>query len=294
MTKTLAMCLFATQICLAQQGAITTFAPGEVSRPDSAEAFGSLSPDGQEFYYTIWPDWNHHRIVVSRLIDGRWSTPVTLPFSGSYADREPKLSPDGRRLYFSSNRPISPADTSRRAKQDLWMVERGINGTWMEPQRIDAPVNTDASESCPVITSDGTLYFISSRPGSIGSRDGERSNVWRARPLDKSGTKFSAPENLGAAINTGFETNVFVSADGRTMLVSRDSGPEGLGGDDLYVSYLVNSAWTTMRHLPAPLNSTGYDYGPSISADGRWLFFTSGRTGRADIYRAPASLLRSP
>jgi hypothetical protein len=267
------------------------FAPGVISTADSEESFGSLSRDGREFYYTIHrPNFSGHRIVVSRLERGRWTRGETLPFSGRYNDREPRLSPDDHRLYFSSNRPIVTGDTARRRNLDLWFVERGPGGRWSVPRHLEAPINTDAQEFCPVLTSDGTLYFISDRPGGIAA-SGQAYNVWRARPLDAAAGRYASPENLGPAINTGVETNVFVSANGRVMLASRDSAPDGLGGDDLYVSRYRGGAWQPMRHLGAPISSPAYDYGPALSPDERWLFFTSRRRGTADIYRVDARVL---
>lgn len=292
MTRTLllaATLLAAANICAAQTDSMLPFAPGDISRPDSSESFGSLAPNGREFYYTMHrPDFSRHRIVVSRLVDGRWSAPQTLPFSGTWNDREPKLSPDGRRIYFSSNRPVEPGDTARRRRLDLWMAELGADGEWGVARHLEAPINSDAHEFCPVVVANGTLYFISTRPGGVrGPEDGQLHNVWRARPLDRSGLRFSEPENLGAAINSGFETNVYVSPDERTMLVSRDGAPDGLGGDDLYASAFVGGAWQQMRHLPVPINTDKYEYGPSVSPDGKWLFFTSARAGTPDIYRVP-------
>jgi Tol biopolymer transport system component len=111
----IAGCLMATNVCLAQTDSVQLFANGQISRPDSGESFGSLSPNGREFFYTIHrPDWSRHRIVVAQLDGAKWSAPATLPFSGTYNDREPKLSSDGRRLYFSSNRPLQSGDTTRR------------------------------------------------------------------------------------------------------------------------------------------------------------------------------------
>lgn len=275
-----------------RQTEIAVFGPGTISLPDRYESFGSISADGTEFYFTTHqPDFSRHRIVVSRLVNGAWSAPEVLPFSGTWNDREPKLSPDGRRLYFSSSRPIDPGGAP--GKLDLFVVQRsGPDRSWGPPQRLGPPINTDVHEFCPVVTADGTLYFISARPGGIrGPEATDVYNVWRARPLDASGA-FADPENLGPAINTGLETNVYVTPDGKTMLVSRDGAPDSLGGDDLYVSTLVNGTWQKLRHLPAPINTDKYEYGPSISPDGRWLFFTSARAGTADIYRAPVALLR--
>jgi hypothetical protein len=287
-------CLAATSVCGAQSDTVELFAPGRISRPDSGESFSSLSPDGREFYYTIHRrDWSGHRIVVARFDGMQWSAPITLPFSGRYNDREPKLSPDGARLYFSSNRPRDPTDTTRRRDLDLWMAERGRDGGWAPPRLVEAPINTDAQEFSPVIAGNGTLYFISTRAGGIrGPAAHNLHNVWRARPMDASGLRFGPAENLGPAVNTGYETNVYVSPDERTMLVSRDGAPDGLGGDDLYATAFADGAWQPMRHLPAPINSKEYEYGPAISPDGEWLYFTSHRAGTADIYRVPMVALK--
>src|SRR3954454_89185 len=82
------------------------FSPGIVSTPDSGEAFGTLTPDGREFYFTRHHNFARHHIMVTRLVQGQWTRPELVPISGVYNDREPRLSPDGKRLYFSSNRPI--------------------------------------------------------------------------------------------------------------------------------------------------------------------------------------------
>lgn len=257
------------------------------------ESFGSIAPGAREFYYTIHRvDFSHHRIVVSKSVAGKWSAPQTLSFSGTFNDREPKLSPDGRRLYFSSDRPSSPGDTAKPRRLDLWMAERDAQGMWSAPRHLEGTVNSSDQDFSPVVTGNGTLYFVSTRPGGVKvTANAGTHNVWRARSTDKSGLRFDAPENVGAAINTGRETNVFVSPDERTMLVSRDGAPDGLGGDDLYVSTFVAGAWQPMRHLPAPINTDKYEYGPSISPDGKYLYFTSYRTGDADAYRVPIAAL---
>src|SRR5205823_4153818 len=51
------------------------FAPNVVSTRDSGEAFGTLTPDGREFYFTKHHDFARHHIMVSRLAQGQWSQP---------------------------------------------------------------------------------------------------------------------------------------------------------------------------------------------------------------------------
>ncbi len=291
-TRTAVIAAFTAGLAAMQTGTPELFGAGTISKPDTHESFGSLSPDGGEFYYTSHQaNFGQHHVVVSRLVDGRWSAPSPTAFSAEWNDREPRLSPDGRRLYFSSTRPAEAGQPAGRL--DLFMTERSADGSWGAAQRLGASINTEVHEFCPVVIADGTLYFISARPGGIrGTEPTSVYNVWRARALDKTGLRFGEPENLGKAINTGLETNVYVTPDEQTMLVSRDGAPDSLGGDDLYVSRQVNGTWQPLRHLPAPINSDKYEYGPSISPDGRWLFLTSARAGTADIYRVPASVLK--
>jgi hypothetical protein len=78
---------------------------GVISTPDD-EFGGSLSPDGTTIYFdvTVSP---HYLYVLceSHLVNGRWQTPEVLPFSGSYRDSDPVLTPDGNTLLFASDRP---------------------------------------------------------------------------------------------------------------------------------------------------------------------------------------------
>jgi Putative lumazine-binding/WD40-like Beta Propeller Repeat len=277
----LIVCLLAGVAAGARAQAV--FGPGVISTPNSGEAFGTLTPDGKEFYFTIHRDFARHRIVVSRLTSSGWSSPQTLPISGTYNDREPKLSPDGKRLYFSSNRPITAGDTTRRRDLDLWFSDRRTDGTWSAPTHIQG-ANGPSNDFSPSVTANGTLYFISKRSGGIG-KDSLPYNVWRAEPLDLAAGRWKPPVNAGPAINAGFETNVYVTPNDSVMLVSRDGAPDTFGGDDIYLSRRSGGAWQPMRHLPAPINSKEYDYGPLISPDGRFLFVTSHRTGKGDIYR---------
>ncbi|MEK7254279.1 MAG: hypothetical protein AAB316_06005, partial [Bacteroidota bacterium] len=58
-----------------------------------------------------------------------------------------------------------------------------------------------------------------------------------------------------------------------------DDRPGGLGRCDLYFSELVNGKWTQVKNIGAPVNSAAYESLPSLSADGKTLFFTSERRG---------------
>ena len=65
------------------------------------------------------------------------------------------------------------------------------------------------------------------------------------------------------------------------MIVAAAGRQDGKGAFDLYVSYNNKGAWTRPENLGDTINSSGWDFSPKISPDGKYLFFTSNR-GFAD------------
>src|SRR5450432_2145174 len=84
----------------------------------------AISPDGNEMFYTF--QFNGLQVNVIMYVErsqGKWLAPRVASFSGVYGDLEPAFSPDGTRLYFSSNRPVT--DTGKaRDNFDIWYVTK--------------------------------------------------------------------------------------------------------------------------------------------------------------------------
>src|SRR3954471_6772164 len=67
----------------------------------------AISPDGTEMFYTIQALRSGIRVIVHRSVADGWKNGETAPFSGQYSDLEPAFSPDGKKLFFASNRPTT-------------------------------------------------------------------------------------------------------------------------------------------------------------------------------------------
>jgi hypothetical protein len=65
------------------------------------------------------------------------------------------ITPDGKRLYFSSSRPV---DGEPRGVFDIWYLERE-GESWGEPVRLGAEINSDRDELYASASADGTLYW---------------------------------------------------------------------------------------------------------------------------------------
>jgi len=243
------------------------FAEGVISTRDYESSI-TFTPDGKTAYFVkATPDLSFRVIVVSRFERGKWSTPEVASFSGQFIDTDPCLSPDGKKLFFASRRPLS--GTTPKADYDLWLVELTNTG-WSEPRHLNAPVNSDSQETSPSATADGTLYFSSNRSGGKGAAD-----LYRAKLGDRD---YSAPENLGDTINSpGPEIQVFTSADEQILIFAAAGRNDGIGSVDLYLSQRAGGAWSKPVNLGNKINSSGVDSAPRISPDGKYFFWMSTR-----------------
>ncbi len=258
-------------------------APGVVST-ELFEGHPELSADGRELYFTVYArNWRYNAIFVSRQTELGWSEPEVAPFSGQHADSTTGISPDGRWLYFVSKRPRQ-VGAAAAGDFDLWRLARRGTG-WGEPERLPDPLNTDAREFCPSVAADGTLYFMSRRPGGHG-----RGDLYQVRPTSGGWGRVT---NLGPSINTEHEEgNVYVSPDQSLLLFMADR-PDGGGGDDIYLARRQDDgSWGPARRLPKPINSRDNDFSPKLAADGHTLLFASNRFDRTSPVHSYEALTR--
>jgi len=259
------------------------FAEGIISTQDD-EAGGTFNPDGNEFYfvkftqYTTFPRMG--LICVSRFRNGALSQPEVVPFSGRDLDFPPKISPDGKTMYFSSFRP-APGKADRAFR--IWAVDRAGDG-WGEPRLLPDTVNLEKSANfAPSVTRDGTLYFTS-------TREGGKPHIYRSRFVNGS---YVEPEKLGPEINSEFnESDPYISPDERVLIFASSGNnlgepdrPETLHGGgvlysraDLYISTNIDGKWSHARHLGSNVNSAADEGSPSLTPDGKYLFFSSERS----------------
>lgn len=247
------------------------FAPGVVSTGDD-DAHVTFAPDGRRIYFLKnAPDFGHWTIAMVDWTGNGWGEPEVAPFSGRWAEGDLSFAPDGRTAYFVSARPVVPGGEAP-ADTDIWRLPVLADGGWGEPEHV-AELASDGFEWFPNLTADGWLYFGSERAdGNLGA---EGSDLWRARLV---GERFTPPENLGPAINTaGQDIEPWISPDGRLLLFASNGRPDGRGSYDLYASHRCGEAWSEPRNLGDEVNSPGWDFGPRLSPDGRFLVFTSNR-----------------
>jgi Tol biopolymer transport system component len=257
----------ATASLLAQSSAQPqVFEPNAISTADD-ESHPHFTADGKTLYFLKNDaSFNHWTIVVSREQNGKWSTPEVVPFSGQYADADPFITADGERFFFISTRPVNGKP---KQDTDIWIMKRS-DADWAEPEHL-AAVNSETNEWFPTVSNNGNLYFGSERAGGKGKCD-----IYCSKRVDG---KYAAPENLGEPINSGGnEVEPFIAPDESYLIFAGTGLPDSRGAYDLYISFRREGQWTKPRNLGDTINSTGWDFSPKVSPDGKWFFFTSNRS----------------
>ena len=225
----------------------------------------AISPDGTEILFTTMiPFSNFQTLVCLKKGGNAWTGPEVVSFSGKYSDLEPAYSADGKKLFFSSNRPV---DGEKIKDFDIWYVEKE-NGKWGKPQNIGAPINTEADEFYPSVATNGNLYFTAEYKGGIGRED-----IYMSRWEND---RYQSPTVLDSMINSAFyEFNAFISPGEEFIIFSSQGRKDEKGRGDLYLSMKDPfNKWKPAVNLTI-INSDRLDYCPFVSYDKKILFFTS-------------------
>jgi Tol biopolymer transport system component len=269
--------------------------------------FMAFAPDQKKVLFCrANDDFSAYDIYETRQEVGqRWRAPVKPSFAQSWSNADPHFSPDGRTLFFISNRP-GEGEAGASKTYDIWAVSFE-SGRWGGPHRLGAPISAPgADEWSPSVASSGNLYFGSDRPGGQGELD-----LYVARWTN--GT-YQTPENLGPAINSAAnEVEPWVAPDESYLIFSATGRSDSTGRYDLYLSRRKGNTWQRPEPLSS-VNTSASEFNQSVSPDGRWLYFSTTRrhdgplgdrfdtprneasiagigNGKGDIYRIPMSEL---
>jgi len=155
-------------------------------------------------------------------------------------------------------------------------------------RKLSDTVNAFTQQYFPVLTADEQQLIFTRRMGVTDEFDEDMVISTK----DKNG-RWTFPESISPTINTRFnEGTCTISADGRQLIFTSCVGMNGRC--DLFESKKTGDSWSRPRSLGPEVNSPAWESQPSLSADGRVLYFVSDRRGglgRADIY---VSMQHSP
>jgi hypothetical protein len=263
--------------------------PDVISGPLNEYNYSVDADDRVAVFARSEADFAKAKIMVSWRVKGSWTKPQKIGFFDErYRDSDPWLTPDGRTLYFVSDRP-TPSRPDKR-DLDVWRSVR-LGGVWQAPEHLGDAVNGRGEELGPEVH-DGRLYFATARRTGKGGLD-----IYVAEPM---GAGFGSPVLLPEPINSAAsESDFTLSSDGKTAMFWRMVDGKGL----IHVTRRTDAGWTSPEPLGPEVNRGSFNFTPALSGDGTRLTFGSNverpgqREGMSDVYQlslAPAAARPDP
>jgi Tol biopolymer transport system component len=225
------------------------YAPGLISLEGRYEFALSFSPKGDELMFSVQIPKEPACVYYSKQKSGIWTEPVPISLSQGIKKEEMEafFSWDGKYIYFA------PYDEGLDVR--IWSVEIQKDG-WRNPKILGRPVSDD-SAFFPTCSKNGVLYY---------------SNITK----NKIYTAYLVGGEVVKAEDSGIEFggHPFIAPDESFCLIDALQ-EEGLGGRDIYVAFKKSdNSWTKPINLDSKVNTENNETCPSLSADGKYLFFS--------------------
>ncbi|MBP9924588.1 MAG: OmpA family protein [Cyclobacteriaceae bacterium] len=206
--------------------------------------------------------------------------PLAL-LNSPYDEQNPVLSPDGKTLYFTiANHPQNVG--GKKDPGDIW-ISIWLGEAWSAPVHAGSVLNNRDYNGVAGLSMDGTeLYLLSHY-----STNDEPLKTQGISVSTQTGSGWSTPKNI--SIPYFMNRSSFLSGQWNPdFFVFAAESYNTLGAEDIYVSFKRGAGWTEPINLGSSINTNFQESSPTLSADGRHLYFASngrrGGLGSFDIY----------
>ena len=258
------------------------FAPGIISTDEREHGLPVFSPDGQEVFICIQYRERYGErgqyLFHSQIENNQWTDLHKPSFTTKYRNGGGTFSPDGKRFYFHTNRPIKEGDESNSSPH-IWYVEKNKKN-WGEPVYLGSLVNAAGFSGSPWMTAYGTLYFSA-------ERGTDNTDVYRSCQMDG---RFLEPEKLLDPISTKhYDSLSYVAPDESFIILYRIDFTGPVNVRDLLIFFKQKDcSWSEPKSLKESLGLKGSDLLTAcVSPDGKYLFLLDDM----DIYWVKASVI---
>ena len=232
------------------------FAPGVISINGRSEHGISFSPELDEVYFSANHKDEDPSIYYSKLEGNEWTHPKKANFTKGekVGEMHPFVNPTGDQIYFTAHDEFTLPEHKESIK--TWYVDR-LENSWSNAIQLDSPVNEDF-----------VFYSNQAKNGDLYYTNVSKRKMYYA-PY-KNG-KFPKVKELG--IEFGFHG--FISPSQDYLVVNARNKEDAQRKSDIYVYFKKkDDTWSKPINLGKDVNSNFGETCPSITPDGKYLFFS--------------------
>ena len=227
------------------------FAPDLVSINGRSEGGMSFSYDLDEMYFGVHKEGENAAIYFSKLEDNKWKPIQKANFTKGQKEQEmhPFVTDNSERIYFTTAK-------SDYTENKIWYVER-LGNEWSKATQLNSPINDDLV-FFPNQAKNGDLYYF---------------NITKMKTYVASNNNGSFTEVREVKMKPG--VHAFISPTQDYLVANARNKQDARRKSDIYV-YFKNKdgSWTKPINLGDKVNSNFLETVPTITPDGKYLFFS--------------------
>ena len=239
----------------------------------------NISNNGKAIFFTSDRTGGKQKVFFTENDNGNWKSPkeVVGDINEGKESGAVALTSDGQFMLFAA----FEHESGGFGRTDIYSAEK-VNGVWKNVKNLGANVNSDAWDSQPMISNDGTmLFFVSDRSGGFGGTD-----IYISF---KTADGWSKAQNAGRSINTDSDEMTPVIGVDNTNFTFSSNRSGGYGEFDIYVSKYRNNNFDRPVNAGEPINSSADEFYYYAMPNSNIAYFSSSRSGgggKLDIYKA--------
>lgn len=229
------------------------FAPGIISINGRSDNGISFSTDLDEIYFSASKKDEDDAIYISKLEDHKWTNPKKANFTKGKETKEMHAfaTADGKRIYFTA---YSEDATGDSTGTKIWYVERLDNG-WSNAIQLDSPIN-DGDAFFSNQAKNGDLYYFNLTKWSTYYAPNKNGNY---------------PEIHEVGI---VGVHAFIAPSQDYIVANLRNKEDKERKSDIYVYFKEkDGTWSKPINLGDTVNSNFPETCPSITPDGKYLFY---------------------
>ena len=234
----------------------------------------AFTNNDKAIYFTRRQGNEKQKIYFSNFENNKWTEPQIASFSTD-RDETPFITPNGKTLYFGSQRPISNRQNKGNFDMNIWKTD-WKNGKWSEPTPLNEIINQvqiekeewPSSNQSSIFTNDGSNFYFATMV-----RGTKTIEMFQTKQIKGVFTQPIKIDNLFKD-DKYWKSTPIISPDGKYLIFNAYGTPNGKGGEDIYVSQKTENGWSSAKNIGELINTKNEEAGARFSQDGKYFFFT--------------------